>query len=126
LVIAVLDRYKTTSQRLKFFRRKELLIEQLIQSLNEQKFVVETDLLLIMRATHLEEERINELISQPHSGLFEDPDIADAANDFLGEGYTLYLSALARCETALEDIAKDISGLLPSPQVGNPRVEFES
>lgn len=120
LIVAALDRYKTTSQRLFLFRHKEPFIDQLIQALNEQRFFIETDLLLTLRATHLEEEDITDLICKPHPNLFQHPDISDAVSQYLGDGYGPYQNAVTKCESALEDIVKDIGGLMSDSQVRVP------
>src|SRR4051812_16170192 len=101
LIIAALNSYKTRSQWLRFFRHKEPFIDQLIQSLDEQRFFIETNLLLTLRATHVEEEDITDFIRYPHPRVFKDPDIADAVNQYLGDGYGLYQSAVTKCERAL-------------------------
>ncbi|KAE8309477.1 hypothetical protein BDV41DRAFT_547692 [Aspergillus transmontanensis] len=116
LIISALDYYKVTSQRIKFMIKKELLLNQLIQSLEEQKFYFQTDICLALKETHLEEKQIIALIDERGLNLFQDPEISDALKEYLGEGFTLYLNAVARCEHILSDIVSNISGLVATSQ----------
>ncbi|KAE8327762.1 hypothetical protein BDV39DRAFT_214932 [Aspergillus sergii] len=116
LIISALDYYKVTSQRIKFMVKKELLLNQLIQSLEEQKFYFQTDICLALKETHLEEKQIIALIDERGLNLFQDPEISDALKEYLGEGFTLYLNAVARCEHILSDIVSNISGLVATSQ----------
>ncbi|KAL4800385.1 hypothetical protein BDV19DRAFT_384210 [Aspergillus venezuelensis] len=111
LMIAAIDKYKTTSQRLKFFRFKEPFIVELIQALKEQQFFLETDLLVTLQATDLDKQEISDLLAKPAAKLFEDPDIVSNVQKYLGDGYGPYTAAVARCERILFDIAKHIRGL---------------
>ncbi|PIG89847.1 hypothetical protein AARAC_005881 [Aspergillus arachidicola] len=112
LIISALDCYKTTSQRIKFMAKKELLLNQLIQSLEEQKFYFQTDICLALKETHLEEKQIISLIEERGLNSFQDPDISDALKEYLGDGFALYTNAVARCEHILSDIVANISGLV--------------
>ena len=111
VMIAAIDKYKTTSQRLKFFRFKEPFIVELIQALKEQQFFLETDLLVTLQATDLDKQEISDLLAKPAAKLFEDPDIVINVQKCLGDGYGPYTAAVARCERILFDIAKHIRGL---------------
>ena len=57
------------------------------------------------------------LINQPEPCLFQDPEVAKAVRESLGEGFTLYNIAVARCQQILGNIVKDISGLMSDSQV---------
>ncbi|GES64972.1 hypothetical protein ATEIFO6365_0009046700 [Aspergillus terreus] len=116
LLISAIEKYKTTSQRLKFFKYKEPFIVQLIQSLEEQQFFLESDLYVSLNATHLGEEQINDLIRQPNSDLFQDPTIAHAVREYLGNGYVPYQRAVVRCQRVLAEIASNIGGLASESQ----------
>ncbi|EAW21203.1 uncharacterized protein NFIA_063640 [Aspergillus fischeri NRRL 181] len=116
LLISAIEKYKTTSQRLKFFKYKEPFIAQLIQSLEEQKFFLESDLYVPLNATHLGEEQINDLIHQPNSDLFQDPKVAHAIREYLGDGYVPYERAVGRCQRILAEIASNIGGLASESQ----------
>ncbi|KAH8429085.1 uncharacterized protein LDX57_006755 [Aspergillus melleus] len=117
LIISALECYKVTSQRIKFMTKKELLLNQLIQSLEEQRFFFHTDLCLALKPTHLEEEEITALIDETGFDLFQDPGIADALKEHLGEGFALYLNAVTRCEYILGTIVANIGGLVSTVEV---------
>ena len=120
LIISALENYKTTSQRVKYFRHKEPFVNRLIQALNEQRYFVEADLFLTLtNATDLETKEIDDLIHQPCAALFQDQEITDALSQYLGDGYGPYTNALARCELALGSIAKNIGGLSSGSQVSH-------
>jgi hypothetical protein len=117
LIISALDSYKVTSQRIKFMMKKELLLNQLIESLEEQKFFLQTDICLALKVTHLEEKQIITLIDEQGLNLFQNPEVADALREYLGEGFILYTNAVARCQHTLSDIVANISGLVSTLQV---------
>lgn len=110
IIISAIDSYKTTSQRVKWFRSKEPYIARLIESLEEQRFLLESDIIETLRmSTDLEFDEIFARLQCPNSGLFEDVD--DSVREYLGDGYIHYNGAIDRCRRILESIAKDISGL---------------
>lgn len=117
LIISALDHYKATSQRIKFMIKKELLLNQLMESLEEQRFFFQTDICLALKETHLEEKQIIALMDEQGLNLFQDPEIAGALEDYLGEGFALYTNAVARCQHILNDIVANISGLVSTVQV---------
>lgn len=84
--------------------KKELLLNQLIESLEEQKLCLQTDICLALKGAYLEEKQIIALIDEWGLNLFQDPEISDALKEYLGEGFTLYIIAVARCEHILSDI----------------------
>lgn len=111
LLVSAIGKYKTTSQRIKFFKYKEPFVAQLILSLEDQKFFIESDLYIPLRATHLDDDQINDLLSQPSSNIFKDLEIVDAVREYLGDGYLPYQRAVARCYQVLAEIASNIGGL---------------
>lgn len=117
LIISALDHYKVTSQRIKLMAKKEILLNQLIESLEEQRFFFQTDICLALKETHLEERQIIELMDEQGLNLFQDAEIADALKEYLGEGFALYTNAVARCQHILRDIVANISGLVSTVQV---------
>ncbi|KAI9040968.1 uncharacterized protein KD926_007509 [Aspergillus affinis] len=78
LIMSALDGYKTARQYLRFFVRKELLLNQLIWSLKEQKFFIETDVRLALKAADLSEDEIVKLTNTPAECLLKDLDISGA------------------------------------------------
>lgn len=117
LLISAIEKYKATSQRLKYFKYKEPYIAQLIQSLEDQKFFLESDLYIPLNSTHLEEDQINHLICQPNPDLFQDTEISQALREYLGDGYAPYQRAVTRCHQILVQIASNINGLASTAQV---------
>lgn len=112
IIISAIDHYKTTSQRVKYFRYREPHIVELIRSLEEQRFFLESDLVeTLQKSTDLEADEISAWLQNPNSELFEDPEITDAVREYLGEGYPQYTGAIDRCQRIIEEIAKDINGL---------------
>lgn len=118
LIISAIDYYKVTSQKIKFMTKKELLLNRLIQSLEEQKFLLDSEIRLALQGTHLEEEDIIGLISQQGLNPFQDPKAADSLKEHLGEAFPLYKNAVSRCEDNLKAIIANISGLKSTSQVG--------
>ncbi|KAJ5908063.1 hypothetical protein N7495_000745 [Penicillium taxi] len=116
LIISALDSYKVTRQKIKFIVKKELLLNQLIQSLEEQRFFFMTDICLALGGIDLEEKQIIALIDEQGSNLFQNPEVADALKEYLGEGFMLYTNAVARCQCILSDIVANISGLVSTNQ----------
>lgn len=116
LLVSAIEKYKTTSHLMRYFKYKEPFVAQLIQSLEDQKFFIESDLYIPLRATHLDDDRISELLGQPSSNIFNDLEIVDAIRGYLGDGYLPYQRAVTRCYQALAQIASSIGGLAsPSP-----------
>ncbi|KAE8140320.1 hypothetical protein BDV38DRAFT_280316 [Aspergillus pseudotamarii] len=97
--------------------KKELLLNQLIQSLEEQKFYFQTDICLALKETHLEEKQLIALIDERGLNLFQDSEISVALKEYLREGLAVYINAVARCEHILSDIIANISGLVATSQV---------
>ncbi|KAJ5739887.1 hypothetical protein N7533_012671 [Penicillium manginii] len=117
LIISAIDCYKTTSQKIKFMTKKELLLDRLIQSLEEQKFLLDNEIRLALQGTHLDEEEIIALIARQGLNPFQDPEIADSLKDHLGDAFPLYKKAVSRCEDNLKAIIANISGLSSASQV---------
>ncbi|CAI7586430.1 unnamed protein product [Penicillium pancosmium] len=116
LIISAIDYYKLTSQKIRFMAKKELLLNRLIQSLEEQKFLLDNEIRLALQGTHLEEEEIITLISQQGLNPFEDPETADSLKEHLGEAFPLYKKAVSRCEDNLKAIIANIGGLRSASQ----------
>lgn len=117
LLISAIEKYKATSQRLKYFKYKEPYIAQLIQSLEDQKFFLESDLYIPLNSTNLEEDQINNVIRQANPDLFRDIEISQALREYLGDGYAPYQRAVTRCHQILVEIASNINGLASTAKV---------
>ncbi|KAJ5778920.1 hypothetical protein N7457_006640 [Penicillium paradoxum] len=111
LIISAIEKYKTTSKRLKYARHKEALVNDLIQRLQEQHYFVKRDLTLTLRLIHCNDGEIEDLLSNPSSRLFLDTELALEVQHCLKEGFTPYIAALSRCEYILMKLAQEINGL---------------
>lgn len=98
LIISALDSYKVTSQRIKFMIKKGPLLNQSIESLEEQRFFLPTDICLALKETHLEEKQIIPMIEGQGLNLFQIPEVVGSLKEYLGEGFVLYTNAVARCQ----------------------------
>lgn len=65
LIISAIESYKKTRQRFKYFKYKEPFIVDLIHSLEDQRFFLETDLYILLKTTYLEEEGRNRGLDPP-------------------------------------------------------------
>lgn len=120
LIISALEKYKTTSRRLRYVRQKEVLVNELIRSLNEQRCFIKGDIYLILKTTFLEDEEIDMFLNQSSSRLselFSDQMLAQEVQECLGDWYIPYITALDRCENMLMAIAKNLTGLSSDSQV---------
>ena len=50
IIVTALQQYKKTREKLSYFRHKALYIDRLIDSLEEQKVLIEADLCILLRA----------------------------------------------------------------------------
>ncbi|KAL4925913.1 uncharacterized protein BDV17DRAFT_165990 [Aspergillus undulatus] len=114
LVVSALKAYKESKQRYIWFMSKEPHIDRLIQSLNEQIYFIRSDVDVALRSTDLEQDKIKTFLSDPDLDLLRDREVADAIQDYLGEGFQLYLSALARCQGTICHIVQNLNGLVSS------------
>ena len=111
IMIWGLGQYKTTRDIWRRSRSKALLVDRLIESLEEQKILIEIDLQLLLRAADLDD---GEIALLDHSTVYDvlcDPDVVEALTQYLGALYNPYHKALLRCLRILADIARSIEGL---------------
>lgn len=117
VIIGALEQYKKTRETWRRVRQKALYIDRLIQALEEQKVLIETDLNLLLRAVGFENEDVVAMGSDNCHDCLRDSELATEIEQYLGQTYRPYYKALNRCEIALEEVARKIEGLVPSPQV---------
>lgn len=117
LIIAALEQYKKTRETLNRFRRKALYIDRLIDALEEQRVLIESDLNQLLRAAGVESDEIAAAGAASCHDLLQSPEIARDIAQYLGQTFQPYQKALKRCECALQDIARNIGGLTPGFQV---------
>lgn len=118
MTIAALEQYKTAHGMLITFRNKSALVERLIGVLKEQKFELESEFALMLRAAGYTSR------GEDLQAVFLRNDIAETFCEYLGPGYDPYRNALVRCQTSLEDIVRKIRGLVPGSPVSNRTVYF--
>ncbi|KAJ5415227.1 hypothetical protein N7465_003922 [Penicillium sp. CMV-2018d] len=113
LIITAVDKYRATARILKNFRHKKPHVQRLIQALENQKFCVESELVIIWNGAFSKEDLVP---IPPTSNDFKSPMVALAIQKHLGPGYQHFIAALSRCEEALVEIATHLHGLASDGQ----------
>ena len=54
VTVAALEHYKTANEMLRYFNNKSVYVDRLIQALEEQKFCLESEFEIVLRAAGLE------------------------------------------------------------------------
>ena len=106
IIVTALQQYKTAKEKLSYFGNKALYIDRLIDSLEEQRVLIETDLYILLKATGVD---IGAHSFMSHGQVFQDDEVEKELQDYLGAIYDPYRKALVRCEGALKAIAVKIS-----------------
>lgn len=114
VTIAALMQYKIAHEMLRYFNHKSVYIDRLVQALEEQKFCLESEFDIVLRAADVGHSATD--AEQLHTILIRS-DVAEALDRYLGQGYEPYRKALLRCQTSLEEIVRRIDGLVPGSQV---------
>lgn len=117
VIIGALEQYKKARETWHRFNQKGLYIDRLIQALEEQSVLIETDLHLLLRAVGFQRDDIIAKGGNNCHDCLRDSEIATEIEQYLGQSYRPYCKALSRCEVALEEIARKIGGLVPRSQV---------
>ena len=97
LIIAALEQYKKTRETIYLFRRKALYIDRLIDALEEQRVLIESDLNQLLRAAGIESDEVAAAGATSCHDLLQDPDIATEIAQYLGQTFQPYQKALKRC-----------------------------
>ena len=119
VTIAALEQYKVAHEMLRYFNHKSVYIDRLIQALEEQKFFLESEFDIVLRAAGFEQHDISTTSAEYlQEGLLRS-DIAKELDRYLGRGYDPYRKALVRCETSLGEIVRSIGGLVPGSPVSD-------
>ena len=108
IIVIALQQYKRTRGKLSNFGHKALYVDRLIDSLEEQKVLIEVDFCVLLRAIDCDYEPTN---LSSYSQVFQDDEVTQELQDYLGAIYVPYRKALIRCEESLIGIATRISGL---------------
>ena len=115
---AALIQYKTTHEMLRYFKHKSVYIDRLIQALEEQKFCLESEFDIVLRAAGFGQQDASAMDPEHLHTILIRRDVVEELCRYLGRGYEPYRKALLRCETSLEEIVRSIGGLVPGSQVG--------
>ncbi|RAH87364.1 hypothetical protein BO86DRAFT_2088 [Aspergillus japonicus CBS 114.51] len=115
LVLSALNACKSTKKTIRLIRKKDVLLDQLIQSLREQEFLIQTDICLALKKTDLTETDIIDMLNDTGFNMFQ----TDALRDHMGLASIFYTATVAECEGILQDIVARISGLVSTPQCGH-------
>lgn len=119
VTIAALEQYKTAHEMLRYFNHKSVYIDRLIQALEEQKFYIESEFDIVLRAAGFDQHAISTIHAEYlQTGLLRS-DIAEELDRYLGRGYDPYRKALVRCENSLGEIVMSIGGLVPGSPVSD-------
>ncbi|PYI34513.1 hypothetical protein BP00DRAFT_465516 [Aspergillus indologenus CBS 114.80] len=123
LVLSALNACKSTKKTIRLIRKKDVLLDQLIQSLREQEFFIQTDICLALKKTDLTETDIIDMLNDTGFNMFQRPEITDALRDHMGAASTFYTATVAECEKILQDIVVRISGLVSTSQALSTLIE---
>ncbi|KAL4770655.1 hypothetical protein BDW60DRAFT_217819 [Aspergillus nidulans var. acristatus] len=87
-------------------------LEDLTDTLQRQHFLLRKDLESILNSQvgDLGEERVAEILHQPHAIYFTEPDVIMAVERSLGDGKDVYVSTVRKCGEAIFDIAERLAG----------------
>ena len=118
VTIAALTQYKTAHEMLRYFNHKSVYIDRLVQALEEQKFCLESEFEIVLRAAGFGQQDTSATDAEHLHTILIRSDIAEELGQYLGRGYEPYRRALLRCETSLKEIVRSIGGLVPGSQVG--------
>ena len=119
LTIAALERYKTAHELLLRYTNKPVYIDRLIQALEEQKFCIESEFQIMLRAAGFEQQAISTIGGGCLQTILLKGDVAEELGQYLGRAYDPYRKALVRCEASLGDILRNIGGLVPGSPVSS-------
>ncbi len=119
LTIAALKQYKAAREMKHAIIHKSLYIDRLIQALEEQKFVFESEFRIMLRAAGLEQQEISTISGEYLQAILLRSDVAEGLSRYLGRGYDPYRNALVRCEASLKEIVRIIGGLVPGFSVSS-------
>ena len=119
IIVSALQQYKTTREKWRYFRGKALYIDRLIDSLEEQRVLIDADLEILFRAMGLEGNSIALFHTGDRMTILDSDEVSQELREYLGQIYDPYRNALAKCENALKAIVMHIGGLTSGHEVLN-------
>ena len=111
LFIKVLGKYKTFARMTDAIRRKKFYIERLVNALSWQKTLIEGDVEILLRSAGVDEHAIQSIGSDAYGKLFEDANVQQLVQEYLGSRQKSYLQVISECERSLLTIARSVKGL---------------
>ncbi|KAL5041350.1 hypothetical protein BDW71DRAFT_217911 [Aspergillus fruticulosus] len=118
----VINSVNTSKLHYQSSREMEKTLGELTDTLQRQHFLLRKDLENILNSPGgiLGEERIAEILHQPHAIYFRDPEVVTAIERSLGDGKDVYVSTVRKCGEVIFDIAERLAGF-PSTTGKGPR-----
>lgn len=99
------------------FLHKSKYIDRLISALEEQKVLMESELILALIGASFIADEVQDIASEAGLKLLIREDIDQSMKDYLGSSYEPFRKVLAKCERILTGLAKSI-GNLTTNEVG--------
>ncbi|KAL9015977.1 MAG: hypothetical protein Q9185_006655 [Variospora sp. 1 TL-2023] len=111
IIIWSLEKYKTTREIWRRSRNKALLVDRMINTLQEQQFLIKADLQILLRTAGVEDVETSGKDPSYYREHLVKPRITKALMRYLGPAYHVYRNRLSTCERILAEIAQKIRGL---------------
>lgn len=118
IIIWSLEKYKTTREIWRRSRNKALLVDRMINTLQEQQFLIKADLQILLRTAGVEDVETSGIDPSYYREHLVKPRVTKALMRYLGPAYQVYRNRLNTCERILAEIAQNIGGL--TPQILDP------
>ncbi|KAL8974342.1 MAG: hypothetical protein Q9197_001414 [Variospora fuerteventurae] len=111
IIIWSLEKYKTTREIWRRSRNKALLVDRMINTLQEQQFLIKADLQILLRTAGVEDVETSGMDRSYYREHLVKPRITKALMRYLGPAYHVYRNRLSTCERILAEIAQNVRGL---------------
>ncbi|KAI4142923.1 MAG: hypothetical protein LQ341_003066 [Variospora aurantia] len=119
ILIWSLEKYKTTREIWRRSRNKALLVDRMINTLQEQQFLIKADLQILLRTAGVEDVETSGIDPSYYREHLVKSRVTKALMRYLGPAYQVYRNRLNICERILAEIAQNIGGL--TPQILDPK-----
>ncbi|KAL4741099.1 hypothetical protein BDV11DRAFT_213575 [Aspergillus similis] len=108
----VINSVNTSKAHYQSSREMVKTLDDLTDTLQRQHFLLRKDLesILCSQAGILGEERVAEILHQPHAVYFAEPEVVTAVERSLGDGKDIYVSTVRKCGETIFDIAERLAG----------------
>ena len=113
LLISALEHYKKARRFWHFLSNKNMYVNRLLESLDEQKALIQTEIWLLLNASGFNDaDAIGLSDYNACVSFLTREDVVEEVSRYLGRLNLPYTTALSRCQSSLADIAKHIEGLV--------------